>query len=171
MREWRALAHRHRLEMHFRWDQILAVSLQLVSYGFPMPSNLDEVNLSELHAMASLSPFTVVFRAVWPSDRAAFATLSYDGEYLAPANELFAKDDRARAIRRHSAQCASSGPIAVRTKRKLRDPRSFPRWAPRSGYAYWALPLYFLALVTAATHANFLKQVKGSLPGMESASR
>ena len=82
MSEWRELAHRHRLEMRSPWDQILAVSPQMVSTGYHRPSNLADVNLSELHAMASESPFPVVFRAVWSSARAAFAALSSAGEYL-----------------------------------------------------------------------------------------
>ena len=88
MREWRELAQRHRLEMNSPWNQISDVSLKPVSDGFPLPSNLGEVYLSESHAMASLSPFPVVFKAAWSSDRAAFATLSSSGEYLVPAHEL-----------------------------------------------------------------------------------
>ena len=34
MSEWRELAQRHRLEMHFAWGQLLATSLQLASAGF-----------------------------------------------------------------------------------------------------------------------------------------
>ena len=103
MSEWRELPQRHRLEMHFPWDQLLAVSLQLVSAGFSLPSNLADVNLSELHAMASASPFPVAFRAVWSSARAAFAPLSSSGEHLVPAHELFTQDSLVLAIRRHSA--------------------------------------------------------------------
>ena len=62
MSEWRELAHRHLLEMHCPWTQILDVSLQLVSDGSPLPSNLADVNLAELHAVALASPFPVVFR-------------------------------------------------------------------------------------------------------------
>ena len=175
MREWRELVHPHRLEMHFPLDQILAVSLQLVSAGFPMPSNLDEVNLSELHAMASLSPSPVAFMAVRSSNRAVSDALSSDGEYLVPAHELFTNDDLARAIRRHSALYASSGSIDVRAKRKLRAPRTCCKMCHAQRIRLMGssagLPRTADRYIKDATHANVLKPVKGFLPGMASAFR
>ena len=175
MSEWRELPHRHRLEMHFPRDQLLAVSLQLVSAGFPLPSNLDDGDLSELHAMASASPFPGAFRAVRSSARAAFAPLSSAGAHLVPAHELFAHDSLVLAIRRHSAQFSVSGQIVVRAKRKLHAPRPFTKMGPaqrvRPLGAPAVLPHEVDRFVKGAAHANLLKQAKAPLPGMASASR
>ena len=141
--------------MHTPWGQISDVSLQLVSAGFSLASKLVEVNLSELHAMALLSPSPLVFRAVWSSARAAFDSLSSAGEYIVPAHELFTNDALARAIRRRSAQYAVSGQIDVRARRMLRAPVPSPRWGPRSGYAYLSLPLYFIAPLTAMSRTIY----------------
>ena len=151
--------------MHFPWDQLLAVSLHLVSAGSPLPSNMDEVNLSELRAMASASPFPVAFRAVWSSARAAFAPLSSPGEHLAPAHELFTKDSLVLAIRRRSAQFSVSGKIAVRAKRILHAPRSFTRMGPARRIRLLGssdvLPSEVGRYAKDAAHANLLKQAKG----------
>ena len=135
MSEWSELAQRHRLEMHFPWGHLLAISLQLVSAGLPLPSNLAEVNIAELHAMASASPFPVAFRALWSSARAAFAPLSSAGEHLVPAHELFTKDSLVMAIRRHSAQFARSGTITARPLKSLRAPLLSPKWDLLNGFA------------------------------------
>ena len=134
-----------------------------------MHSNLDEVNLSELHAMAFLSPFRVVFRAGWSSDRADFSSFSSDDEYLAPAHELFANDDIDRAIRRHSSQYASSGPISFRAKRKLRAHRSFSKMGHAQRIrllgSFAVLPRTVDRYIKDSTHANSLKQANESIQG------
>ena len=140
-----------------------------------MPSNLAEVNLSELRSMASASSFPVVFRAVWSSDRADFAHRPSAGEHLVPAHELFTKDNIAQAIRRRSAQFPISGQIAVRTKRKLHAHRYFAQMGAarriRLHGPSGVLPLEVVRYVKGPAHANLLKQVKGPLPGMASAFR
>ena len=175
MAEWRELSQRHRLEMHFPRGQILAVWMQLVSAGCPLPPILAEVDLPELHAMASNSPSPVVSRAVWSDARAAFAALPSTGEYLVPAHELFTNDDLVLATSRHTAKFSSSGSIAVRTKKKkMRAHRSFSKMGPRRiriPNSPAGTPRALDRYIKDSTHANRLKQVKGSLPGMAPAFR
>ena len=103
------------------------------------------------------------------------SAISSAGEYLAAAHEIFTSDDLALAIRMHSDQYASSGSISVRTKRKLRAPRPFSKL----GHAHRIRLLRSSAIVPRvldryikdATHANFLNQAKGPLPGVASSSR
>ena len=161
--------------MHSPWDQLLAVSLQLVSAGFPLPSNLADVNLSDLHAMASASPFPAAFWDAWSSARAAIAPISAAGEHLVPAHELFTKDSLVLAIRRRSAQFAVSGQIAVYMKKKLHEARPFTKMGPAQRIRLLGpsdvLPREVGRYVKDATQTNLLKQANESLPGTESAFR
>lgn len=161
--------------MHYSRGQISAVCAQLVAVGFPLPPSLAAVDRSDLHAMALNSPFPAVSRAVWSSARAAFSAFSSAGEYLDPAHALLAKGDLVLAPRRHSAQYASSGPIAVRTKKKMRAPRPSSKLGPAKRIRLLKSPAVtpraLCLFVKDATQANLLKQVYGSLPGMASAFR
>ena len=175
MGEWHDIAQRYRLEMHFPWDLLLATSLQLVAAGIPLPSNLAEVHVSELHSMAAASPFPVVLRALWPSARTAYPPTSSAGEDLTPAHELFTQDSLVKAIRRHSAQFARSGAIATRPSSTLKDPRAFEKLGHSQKIRYLkssaVRPLQVNRFIKDQTQANLLKQVKGSLPGLASAFR
>ena len=81
----------------------------------------------------------------------------------------------ARAIRRHSAQYSAPGQISVRTKKKLRVPRSFSKMGPAQRIRLLGssdvIPSTVDRYVKDASHANLLKQAKGSLPGMADAFR
>ena len=175
MGEWHDVAQRYRLEMHFPWGQLLATSTQLVAAGFPLPSNLAEVHVSELHSMATASPFPVVLRALWSSARMAYAPLSSAGEDLTPAHELFTQDSLVKAIRRHSAQFAHSGTIAAKSSSTIKAPKAFDKMGPARKIRYLKSsavhPLQVNRFIKDQTQANLLKQVKGSLPGMASAFR
>ena len=151
MSEWRELAHRRRLEMHFPWDQLLAVSLQLVSAGCPMPANLADVNLSELHAMASASPFPVAFRAVWPTARAAFAppfplpgntSSLLTSSSLRTASSLQFVGTLRKLPRRAKSLCAQRGNSTF--------PAPLPGWGPPIESASLARPTFFLARLIAS---------------------
>ena len=175
MAEWLALAHRRRTEMHFPRGQILAVCLQLVSDGIPLPHILAAVGLSELHAMAPRSHPPEVFRSVPPTARAACAAVSSAADYMAPAHDLFTQNDLVLAIRRRSAQFASLGSISVRTKRKLHVPRPFAKMGPaqriRSLNSSAIVPLVLHRHIKDSIHDNSTKQAWGSLPGMASGFR
>ena len=167
MGEWGERAQRFRLEMHFPWCQLLATSLQLVSAGLPLPSNLAEVNASELHVTAAASPFPVAFRALWSSARTAFAPTSSAGEHLVPAHEMFTQDTLVKAIRRHSAQFARSGAITARPRTSLRAPPAFEKMGPAQRIRFLGSsavrPLQVDRFIKDSTQANLLKQVKGSV--------
>ena len=106
---------------------------------------------------------------------AQISPLSSAGEHIAPAHELFTKDNLAHAIPRHSTQFAVSGHISVRAKSKHRAPRSFPKMGRAQRIRLIGSPAVppreVDRYVKDANHANLLKQVKGPLPGMASASR
>ena len=76
------------------------------------------------------------------------------------------------AIRRHSAQYAAAGPIAVRAKRRLYVARPISTMGPahriRLIGSSDVLPRAVDRYIKDAAHDNLLKQVKGSLPGMAS---
>ena len=156
MSEWRELAHRHRLEMHFPWGQLLAISLQLVSAGFPLPSNLDEVNIAELHAMASAPP------SRWLAEPC--------GRRLAQLLPPFPQPVNTSPLPTSSSPRTATSWPSVDTLRSLRCPaRSLcaqrrnvarpahsTRWGPPSGFAFLARPLFFLARLAAISRTSLM---------------
>ena len=118
-------------------------------------------------------PFSGGFQSgVADCSRSIRPPLPSAGEHLVPAHELFTQDSLVLAIRRHSAQVAASGQIAVRAKRKLHVPRSFTRMGPAHRIRLIGspdvLPREVDRFAKDATQANLLIQVKCYIPGMAS---
>ena len=115
-------------------------------------------------------------RAICSASRTdSSASSTSAAEYLVPARELFAKDSLLKEIRRHSAQFSRTGEISVRTHNKLHMPESSSRLGKarklRLLKSAGVLPCAVDRYIKDGTHANILKQVNGSLPGMASAFR
>ena len=87
--EWCDRTHRRRLEMHFFWCDISAFRAQIPSLGFSLPSDLADVCLSDVHALADNSPFPAAPRAVWSNARSSSAAASSASEYLVPDRVMF----------------------------------------------------------------------------------
>ena len=112
---------------------------------------------------------------IWSIARPSSASVYSAAEDLVPVHEIFAPNDLVLAARLHSAQYASSGKIAVRTKRKLHVPRSLSKLGPahriRLQKSSAIAPRVLGRYIKDAPHDNFLKKAKVSLPGMASAFR
>ena len=142
--------------------------------GFSLPSDLADVCLSDVHTMASNSPFPAAFRVIWSIARSSSAAASSDAVYLSPAQEVFTKNDLVSANRRHPEQYAVSGKLAAWDERKLNVPRCFSILGPAQRIRLRkssAIAPRVVERYKDATDANLTNLAKWALLGMASAFR
>ena len=113
-------------------------------------------------------------RACWGIARCTFPPSSSSNSLVRPHQE-FTGHLLAKAIQKHMAQFSKCGTIRARLPPKLKAKRHFANLGPMQKTQHLAkadaLPAAIDRFCIDATHANLLKQVRGSLPSLCSALR
>ena len=162
------------MDSDFRWGDLLAATLFLAAGGGPLPSDLATVGADQIHPHCASSEHPRIIRALWGACRPSFS-IGDSADCLVRPHGFLTKDALVSAVRRHSRQFQRHGRLEFRTPDKLHAPAGFSRLGPSQKIKMLksnrVMPRQLNGFIANGTQANFLTQVRGSLPGLASAFR
>ena len=172
-REWEVLAERFRLDLQHGWPNILATLTFLAARGIPSPQLLAQIESAGLEQLCAGSQYPALTRSFWGITRSTFAPAASSSALMViPEQEVNALTLK-HAVKRHTAQYASTGKLHIHLSRKLKQGKTFAKLGPAKKIAQLKAAKIRPAVISRfcedAANTNLLKQVRGSLPGMNSA--
>ena len=172
-REWEVLAERFRLDLQHGWPNILAVLTFLAARGIPSPQLLSTIQSEGVELLCAGTDQPGLLRSFWGITRSTFAPASSSSSHMILPEQEVNAGTLKQAVKRHTAQYVSTGKLHIHLSKKLKQGKSFAKLGPARKIAQLKAakvrPAVLSRFCEDAANTNLLKQVRGSLPGMNSA--